>query len=97
MGVVDNDLISGLLLSVLTFVLAMSILVVYLVLRLRQREAGLAQFEPAPEINPLPRAFAIHRPASFKRPDCWLAIKNRNIHVRPGRSRPSRRQTLLLG
>jgi hypothetical protein len=79
MGVLDNDLISGLLLSVLTFVLAMSTLVVYLILRLRRREAYLAEFEPTPEIVPLPRAFAVHRSVSFKRPECWLAIKNRNI------------------
>jgi len=81
MGVLDNDLISGLLLSVLTFVLAMSVLVVYLILRLRRREADLAQFESPPETDPVPRVFAIHRHIAFKRPDCWLAIKNRNIQA----------------
>ena len=81
MGVLEHNLISGLLLMVLMFVLAMSILVVYLVLRLRQREAVLAQYEPALEILPLPRAFSARKDVAFRRVNCWLAIKNRNVQA----------------
>jgi hypothetical protein len=81
MGVLENNLISGLLLAVLSFVLAMSILVVYLVIRLRQRDAALAQFEPTPEPDVFPRLFAAHRHVAFKRPACWLAIRNRHVHA----------------
>jgi hypothetical protein len=80
MGVLEHNLITSLLLAVLMSVLALSILVVYLVLRLRQREADLARLEPPPETNSLP-AFSVHRPSAFRRPDCWLAIKNRNVEA----------------
>jgi hypothetical protein len=79
MGAADNNLISGLLLATLTFVLAMSILLVYLVIRLRQREQRLAELEPMFDPNPQPRAFVVPKHIVFRRPDCWLAIRNRNI------------------
>lgn len=81
MAGLEHNLISGLLLSVLTFVVAMSILVAYLVLRLRQREAALAQFASPSESGSFTQAFNLPHSFALKRPDCWLAIKNHNVHA----------------
>ncbi len=78
MGALEHNLITTLLLSVLVAVLALSILVVCLVHRLRQREAKLAELDTT---DSTPRAFASHRYIALKRPDCWLAIKSRNVHA----------------
>ena len=81
MGELEHNLIFGLLLSVLLSVLALSILAVYVVRRLRQREAVQAQSEPVAETNTWTRVFAAPRQATFRRPDCWLAVRSRNVHA----------------
>ena len=81
MGESEHSLITGLLLSVLTFVLAMSILAVYLILRWRKREGALPQPDSSPETNTWTHVFTTPRHATLRRPDCWLAVKSRNVHA----------------
>jgi hypothetical protein len=77
-AVADHKLIPGLLLLVLSFVIVMGIFMVYLVLRWRhaQRMGVFTLFasEKTPaKLPPVARAW------SFKRPTCWLAIRNRDL------------------
>ena len=81
MGELEHNLITSLLLAVLLSVLALSLLAVCLVRRLRKREGTLAQSEPSPEPNTWTRVFATPRHATLRRPDCWLAVRSRNVHA----------------
>jgi hypothetical protein len=78
-GAFENNLIASLLLAVLVSVIAMSILGVYLVLRLRQQ--GETAGEPGTVVEEYSdiRTFTFPRPMSFRRPDCWLAIQSRDV------------------
>lgn len=78
MGALDHRLIATLLLSVFSFVLVMGGFAVYLVLRWRhvrghQTQQPLGDPPLSPENSPNLRHLAL------KRPNCWLAIKNRNL------------------
>src|ERR1700742_5124867 len=78
MGALDHRLIATLLLSVFSFVLVMGGFAVYMVLRRRnvrghQTQQPLGDPPSSPENSPNLRHLAL------KRPNCWLAIKNRNL------------------
>src|SRR5579883_1511442 len=78
MGALDHRLIATLLLSVFSFVLVMGGFSVYLVLRWRYVR-GHQTGQPA-DVPPLPQPSPPNlRHLALKRPNCWLAIKNRNI------------------
>lgn len=78
MAVPEHNLIAGLLLMVLASVITVSILVVYLVRRLRARGTVSAQPQSCFEANPMFRDFLL-RTTPFRRPECWLAVKSRNV------------------
>jgi hypothetical protein len=79
MAEIDHNVISGLLLMVLTFVLAMSILIVYLIMRLRHRSAEPVFDEFKSTTKPSLREFPGEKQLFFRRPDCWLAVRNGNV------------------
>jgi hypothetical protein len=81
MGEMEHSLIASLLLGVLLFVLVLTVLAVYLILRLRRRETPDAQPGSELKFDSPSRAFNSARFLALKRPDCWLAIKNRNVHA----------------
>jgi hypothetical protein len=81
MGELEHNLISGLLLAVLTFALALTFLFMYLIVRLRKREHALVHQEADSEFNSASRAFGLPRHFPFKRPDCWLAVRNNSLHA----------------
>jgi hypothetical protein len=75
----DHRLIASLLLSVFSFVLVMGIFLVYLVLRWRHVRGQ----QPPQKLAGVP-PLSLQSSAGFhhlalKRPNCWLAIKNRNL------------------
>ncbi|MDB6015868.1 MAG: hypothetical protein JWR19_357 [Pedosphaera sp.] len=74
-----HDFIATLLLSVFSFVLILGVFLVFFIIHLRRRhksailptaELKSGQY-PSPSLN--------FRHSSLKRPNCWLAIKNRNL------------------
>ncbi len=73
----DHKVIASLLLSVLSFVLVMGIILVFLVLHWRYRRilSDLSPSKAGPE-RPEPASLNYRH---LKRPNCWLAIKNRNL------------------
>jgi hypothetical protein len=79
MGAVDHKVIATLLLSVLGIVLATGILLIFFVIlwRRRQAKAGQLQIEAQKTHRSYPSEG--FRPSLLKRPNCWLAIKNRNL------------------
>jgi hypothetical protein len=81
MGELEHSLITGLLLAVLFIVLSLSVFAVSLVRRLRKREGPQAPSEPSPESNTWTRVFSMPRHATLRRPDCWLAVRSRNVHA----------------
>ncbi len=79
MGVVDHKVIASLLLAVFSSVLAMSIILVIFIIHWRRRHALSSSSDAGAGVGPV-RSFAVGgRPLIFKRPECWLAIKNRNL------------------
>ena len=75
----DHRLIATLLMSVFSFVLVMGVFLVYLVLRWRH----LKSHEAPQKLAGMP-PLSLESPPGFhhlalKRPNCWLAIKNRNL------------------
>ncbi|HZQ45928.1 MAG TPA: hypothetical protein VFC07_02860, partial [Verrucomicrobiae bacterium] len=79
MGVFDHKVIASLLLSVFSFVLVMTVFLVFFILHWRRHHAASA----LPDINngkDQPHHSSLsYRHLALKRPDCWLAIKNRNL------------------
>jgi hypothetical protein len=73
----DHKVIASLLLSVLSFVLVMGIILVFLVLHWRYRRilSDLSESKAGPE-KPEPASVNYRH---LQRPNCWLAIKNRNL------------------
>lgn len=79
MGASDHRLIATLLLSVFSFVLVMGVFLIYLILRWRhlRKDASVQKLPDIPATSP-ENASPFHHLA-LKRPNCWLAIKNRNL------------------
>jgi hypothetical protein len=81
MGVVDHKVIASLLLAVFSSVLAMSIVLVFFIVQWRRRHLVLplpdSDVKPASGTSPGPVVNERH--LVLKRPECWLAIKSRNL------------------
>lgn len=79
MGVFDHKVIASLLLSVFSFVLVMGIFLVFFILHWRRHRA-LSALPGIKAGNDQPHPSPLHyRHLALKRPDSWLAIKNRNL------------------
>src|SRR5262249_31476251 len=81
MGELEHNLITSLLLAVLVTVLVLSTIAVCLVRHLRKREGKAAQAASSLEANTWSQVFAPPRHATLRRPDCWLAVRSRNVHA----------------
>ena len=77
MGAWDHKVIASLLLSVLSFVLVMGIFLVFLIMHWRHRQV-LSKLSEVKTGREKPAPASVHH-KHLKRPNCWLAIKNRNL------------------
>jgi hypothetical protein len=82
MSVQDHQVITLMLLSILCFVLVMTFLLVFLVMQWRHRKTlSTLNDEPAAETAPPQRPHFSPPHFPLKRPECWLAIKNRDVQA----------------
>jgi hypothetical protein len=78
MGAMDHKVLTALLLSFLSIVLVVAISLVFMVLHFRHRRILLTRGRDKSLKTPLYGQFP-ERHFTLKRPNCWLAIKNRNL------------------
>ncbi len=79
MGVLDHQLIASLLLSVFSFVLVMAVFLVFFIVHWRRHQAPSAPAGLKDGKEPIRNPFFNYKHLALRRPDCWLAIKNRNL------------------
>ncbi|MDB6021834.1 MAG: hypothetical protein JWQ04_1691 [Pedosphaera sp.] len=75
----DHRVIATLLLSVFSFVLVMGVFLIYMVLRWRHVHRLPASQRTGDSAMPPAQGPPSLRHLALKRPNCWLAIKNRNL------------------
>lgn len=79
MGVLDHQLIASLLLSVFSFVLVMAVFLVFFIINWRRHRANSGPADIQARNDPLHHSSFSSKHLGLRRPDCWLAIKNRNV------------------
>jgi hypothetical protein len=79
MGALDHEVMAMLLLSVFWFVLVVGVFFVFFVIYWRNRRSSVATSKPTVRRRPIDSPSLNLRCATLKRPNCWLAIKNKNL------------------
>jgi hypothetical protein len=77
MGALDHEVIATLLLSIFWFVLIIGVLLVFLIIHWKGRRTAVSLKSEVKE-EPPGSCFSF-RHSTLKRPNCWLAIKSKNL------------------
>src|SRR5258705_11047591 len=78
MGAMDHEVMATLLLSVFWFVLIVGVFLVFLVVHWKSRRTAASVLK-SEETQALTGSPLNLRHSTLKRPNCWLAIKSKNL------------------